>query len=267
MAAKSSKNKTVRAEVLIPKYYEFEQMRRSINRKYLPAVIISLFLALVSMGIAFLAFARPIPVVVFDSAGKPILFEDTATPRMTMDDIRVTWFTKEFIKKWVGVDSARIDEDLHESLAMMTPVFRGIVIKEDAEVEKRAQYKNANLRALFDDWDVRIGKYDPEDFEGKIHTLVTGRMVFEPRFGQVEPGPDGEVNIQSWFLAEVIVQRTPVRTNSVHGMLVRYAHTTMFDTRKSSPPTSTERHRGHDARNCRGHDVRTDDRCHGLQIR
>jgi len=221
--------KDSQSEVLIPKYYEFESMRKTINRKYLPVVILSMLLAFVSMGFAFLAFARPIPVVVFDSQGQPILFEDTSTARMTMDNVRVEWFVTKFAKLWVGVDSANIQQDLQTSLNMMTPVLRKIILDEGAELSRRNEYKDANIRSLFDEIHVRIGKYDPNDFEGKISTLVTGRMTFVPRYGQLEPGPGGETGIEKWFFTQVVIQRTPVRTNSVHGMLVHYVQTTLFD--------------------------------------
>ena len=208
-----------------PRYYELEVFRRSVNRKLWIGMATLAVVAVLSLGLALIAFARPIPVVAFDSLGRPILFEDTATPRRQLTDIRIEHFAKEFISTYVGVDSASIVEDLEKSLNMMTPDFRNKIAMDKKELAGRKQYENQNIRSVIGDWKVRIGKYDPEDISGKVYLLVSGKMNFEPRFGEME----GEGEVARWFVTQIVLQRVPVTKISIHGLLASYCHTRYFD--------------------------------------
>jgi hypothetical protein len=219
---------------LIPKYFEFESFRRSMNRRLWFGMGILALVALFSLFLAMVAFARPVPVVVFDrGSGQPILFEDTKSPRITMTDIRVEYLAKEFIRFYVGIDSANLVDDLEHALGLMTPVFRKIVMSGGKELERRNQYKDQNLKTVISSWNVRIGKYNPDDEQGKIHVLVIGKMKFEPKFGKVET-PPGEVEkeVARWFMSQVVMQRVPVTKISIHGLLVDFCHTAFFDTKE-----------------------------------
>ena len=211
----------------IPRYYEMEVFRRSVNRKLWIGMGGLLVVTVISLGLALIAFARPVPVVVFDSKGRPILFEDTATPRRELSDVRIEYFAEEFIRAYVGVDSAAITEDLKKALSMMTPVFRKAVAENQKELAERGKYRGRNIRSVMSSWKVRIGKYDPEDLAGKVYLLVTGKMSFEPRFGEM----DGEGEVSRWFVTQLVLQRVPVTKLSVHGLLVDYCHTSLFDTK------------------------------------
>ena len=219
----------MKADTIVPRYYEMETFRRSVNRKLWFGMTALVVVAVLSLGLALIAFARPVPVVVFDSEGKPILFEDTATPRRELSDIRIEYFAKEFIRTYVGVDSASITEDLKKALEMMTPVFRKALTENQKELAERGKYRGRNIRSLMSEWKVRIGKYNPEDMAGKIYLLVSGKMFFEPRFGEL----DGEGEVSRWFLVQLVLQRVPVTKISIHGMLTDYCHTRLFDTKES----------------------------------
>ena len=155
-------------ESLIPRYYELEAFRRSVNRKMWFGMGGLLAVAVLSLGLTLIALARPLPVVVFDSRGRPVLFEDTASPRREITDIRIEYFAKDFIESYVGVDSANITDDLEKSLNMMTPALRQAVKTDRKELAGRKSYEGKNIRSFISDWKVRIGKYDPKDLNGKI---------------------------------------------------------------------------------------------------
>jgi hypothetical protein len=214
-----------KSDSIEPRFYELEAFRRSVGRKLWFGMILLFIVSLGSLLLALVAIAKPVPVVAFDSQGRPVLFEDTVTPRQKLEDVRIEYFVQEFVRRYVGVDSAAITEDLNAALAMMTPAFRQIVAADEAELARRKQYEGQNIRSAVRDWKVRIGAYKPEDTSGKVHVLVTGKMVFEPRFGELEGG--GEV--LRFFLSQIVLQRVPVTKISIHGLLVDFCHTRFFD--------------------------------------
>jgi hypothetical protein len=212
-------------EVAVPRYYEMEVFRRSINRRMWITMLALFTVALLSLGIALIAFARPVPVVVFDGDGQPVYFEDTRTPRQELTDVRISYMAKEFLSRFIGIDSVQVEDDFARALAMMTPRLRQIVASDKEELERRAAYRGQNVRSVFRDWKVRIGKYDPKDLEGRVFVIVTGRMVFEPRFGELE----GEGAVSRYFIAQLAFQRVPVTDLSIHGMLVDFVNTRLFE--------------------------------------
>ena len=216
------------AKIDVPKYYELEAFRRSVNRKLWFGMLSLTIVAILSLGLALIAFARPIPVVAFDKEGRALLFEDTVRPRLQLEDARIEYFAEEFLSLYVGVDSASLDENLGKALAMMTPQFRQAVSTDQAELGRRKQYESQNLQSIFGGWKVQIGSYDPEDQGGKVHLLVTGQMRFEPRFGELE----GEGEVSRSFLSQLVLQRVPVTKVSIHGLLVDFVHTRIFASEK-----------------------------------
>ena len=226
-------------DTIVPRYYEMESFRRSVNRKLWIGMTGLALVALFSLGLALIAFARPVPVVVFDQEGRPVLFEDTASPRREITDIRIEHFAKEFITTYAGVDSANIVEDLEKALNMMTPVFRKVVSTDQDELAERKKYVGQNIRSSFSEWKVRIGKYDPGDTAGKIYILASGKMTFEPRFGEVE----GEGEVAKWFMTQLVLQRVPVTKISIHGLLADYCHTRMFNSKEALEKYQAERAR------------------------
>ena len=213
-----------------PRYYEIEAFRRSVNRKLWLVMGFLGTTTLASLFLAFVAFARPLPVVAFDKRGRAILFEDTVSPRYTLSDVRIEYFTREFVRRWVGIDSVNVDEDTQGALNVMTPEFRKVVMADRREMSRRAGYKGKNVRSLFSDWRIRIGKYDPADKEGKVYVLASGKMTFVPRFGEVT-GTDGPSEVTRHFLTQLVLRRVPVTRVSVDGLQVGYSHTRFFTDR------------------------------------
>src|SRR5262252_7638752 len=115
---------------LLPPRLELEAFRRSVNRKHWFAIGALGVVALGCLVLALLAIIRPMPVLAFDARGRPILFEDTVTPRLELSKVRIEYFAEHFLEKFVGIDSGSISEDFTESLNMMTPRLRRIVIDE-----------------------------------------------------------------------------------------------------------------------------------------
>ena len=215
-------------EAVVPRFYELESFRRSMGRRLWFGMGILGLVSLCSLFLALAAIAKPIPVVVFDSQGRPVLFEDTVTPRQKLEDVRVEFFVEEFVRHYVGVDSAAVTDDLNASLAMMTPTFRQVVAADEAELARRKQYEGQNIRSLITDWKVRIGAYRPEETTGKVHVLVTGKMLFAPRFGELE----GNGEVSRFFMSQIVIQRVPVTKISIHGLLVDFCHTRFFDSQQ-----------------------------------
>src|SRR5688572_31940087 len=99
---------------LLPPRLELEAFRRSVNRKLWFAVGSLGLVALGCVMLALLAIIRPIPVLAFDARGRPILFEDTVTPRLELSNMRIEYFAEVFLEKFVGIDSANVTEDFSE---------------------------------------------------------------------------------------------------------------------------------------------------------
>ncbi len=218
--------------VIVPRYYELEEFRRSINRKIWVMIAFLGVVTLVSLLIALASFIRPIPVVVLDKDGKAGLFTETASAALPMDEVRINYFTKEFLQTFIGVDSIMIDEDLKKSLNMMTPVFRKLIKENNEELARRGQFKDKNVKSHFEELKVTVGKYDPNDPNGKIYLLVQGKLVFEPRFGTLEPASGGtESELARWFVSQIVLQRIRVTELTIHGLLVDYCQTTYFPTK------------------------------------
>src|SRR5688572_8447380 len=109
---------------LLPPRLELEAFRRSVNRKLWSAIGILALIAGGCVFLALLAVIRPIPVLAFDARGRPILFEDTVTPRLQLSNMRIEYFAQEFLEKFVGIDSANVTDDFSAALNMMTPRLR-----------------------------------------------------------------------------------------------------------------------------------------------
>src|SRR5687767_6055134 len=147
---------------LLPPRIELEAFRRSVNRKLWFAVMTLAVVALASLALTVLAIIRPMPVLAFDARGRPILFEDTVTPRLQLSNMRIEYFAELFLEKFVGIDSTNITEDFSAALNMMTPRLRRIVMQDGQELERKRKHQDANLKSRFEEVQIRMGEYDPE---------------------------------------------------------------------------------------------------------
>lgn len=210
-----------------PHFLELEAFRRSVNRKLWVTMAGLLVVTLMSLGVALVAFARPIPVVVLDGAGQPVLFEDTVTPRQRMAQVRVEYFAGEFLRRFSAVDSTQVDEQLEDVVNAMTPRLRRIFLSDTDEIARRRKHGSLNLKARFEGLKYRIGDFDPDDTDGRIYVVATGRLIFRPKVGDLGEGDEREM-VQHYY-AQLVLQRVPVTRDSIHGLQVDFVRTQFFD--------------------------------------
>lgn len=210
-----------------PELTELEAFRRSVNRKLWAGMGGLTAVAIMALGVALVAFARPIPVVVLDGEGRPVLFEDTVTPRLRMENVRVEAFSEAFLERFACVDSLDVAEDFSKALNMMTPRWRRVVLGEPKEAERRAKYKELNLKSRIQKLDLKIAPYNPDDSSAVIYVVATGVLRFTPKMGVLADSPDHQMD--QYVYAELALQRVPVARESIHGLLVDYVHVRYFD--------------------------------------
>jgi hypothetical protein len=214
------------SERFLPEIPELEAFRRSVNRKVWAVIGVLGIVSLGSLLLALIAFARPIPVVAFDGKGHPILFEDTVSPRVNMDSIRVEAFTQDFLERWLAIDSTTVTEDFTRAVNMMTPNFRRIVMADADEVERRRRWSEANIKIRFETFEPTIADYDPGEVDGKIYVVVQSRVRYTPKFGELQEASE----LVKYYFTELELQRVPVAKASIHGLQVNYVNTVRFET-------------------------------------
>ena len=214
----------------LPPYLELDQFRRSVERRFWITNLGLMTLAFGSVAAAYMSYARPIPVVLIDQ-GKPVLFEDTVTPRLRPDAVRIEYFADQFVRRFVGIDSANLEMDLTEALNMMTPRMRQATVSEGSFASRRAFWKDTNARTYFDDADmmVRIGRYDADDPLAHIPVLVTGKMTYGAKFGDMPAGSPEHVE---YFAARLELERVEMTRQTIFGLAVNWASIDKFTSRE-----------------------------------
>ena len=211
-----------------PKLIEVEEFRRSVNRKIWFVIFLLCGISTFSLFLVFMNAVKPIPVVVIDSEGRPIVFSNTVTPHQTISDHRIRGFTKEFMARFVGIDSLAIKKDLTHALNMMTPTLRTILAKDNDYIRRRNKYEDANLQSRFESMNIKIGDYDERNTTDPIYLIVTGKMSFSPRLGDVQGTAEQELS--QYYLTQLQIQRQPITENNPYGLLTHYVHTEFFNT-------------------------------------
>lgn len=215
-------------DVQPPRFIELSQRDRRRNRIVWAALVGSWVVSLVC-ALAFYASAvKLVPVVVVDGKGQPVLFDDTLRGRLHMEPVRIEYFAEQFLRRYVGIDSANLKEDLTEALNMMTPRWREVVKQDGREFERRRAYQDANLKTVFPDTAFNVNRYDPDDPQATLYMYACGRMQSVPKFGELD-GPLPKEATQ-WFLTELKLLREPITKQNIHGLAVDYAHTYVFAT-------------------------------------
>ena len=205
---------------------ELEDFRRAVNRKLWLGMGALSVAAIGALCVALALAVKPTPVVVFDSEGQPVVFEDTVTPALSMSELRVKAFARRFLKVFVAMDAQRMNEELAAATTMMTPRFRRIFVADDDAVQRRAQFRSLNLRARLGALTFRIAPFAEDDPTGRIHLWAWGPIVFRPASG---PMNDEHSHTQH-VLVQLTLQRAPVSETTIHGLFVDFASTKMFET-------------------------------------
>lgn len=226
---------------LVPHLTEIAAFRRSVTRRMWVIVALLGLTTLGALLLALLAFTRPVPVVAFDAEGKPLLFADTATPRMALSQVRVEHFAQAFLERYVALDSATIDRDYAAALNMMTPDLRTIMIADADEARRRSSIAVGNLRGELIGLRLEIADFDPDDVDGRVYVVAVGQLRMRPRFGAVTDGP-GEITRH--VLTELALQRVPVSKPAIHGLLVDFVHTRFLEDPAAVEAESLRRTRG-----------------------
>lgn len=213
---------------------EFERFRRSTNLKIVGLITFQCLVTLVALFLAAVGLTRPPAVIAFDSEGRSMVFRDTSTARDQLTEVRLKWFVGEFIKNHVGIDSASVIDDTVEALNMMTPRFRQLMGKNSKYFANRRklQFPNGNLKTTFQDLDVLHAKIDPQKKDGQINVTATGKLNFDYRFPMLATEKNQQAKPASWFLLHMILQRTPVRENSIHGLMVDVCQVDYFSSKE-----------------------------------
>ena len=206
--------------------YDLDAYRRGVSRKMWTVIVTSLLTSVMSLAIAWAATTRNIPVIAFDSQGRPMLFEETIRPAFEVTKVRVEHFTLEFMKRLVGIDSTRLELDLQEALNMMSPRPREVFKRDGGEIERRLAYENGNVRSHFEELRFNISELGP-DRHGDIYLWVWGRQVFEAIEGKLEEP------IVQWVYGKFVLERVGVTRETPYGLLVKYFESFPFDTREA----------------------------------
>lgn len=215
----------------MPVYTEHDEFRRSVDRRFRWTNTVMAAITMCALVTAYVAYARPIPVVAFDSQGRGLLFEDTVTPRRRTEQNRIEYFAEYFVRRYVGGNSGTVDLDLRESLNSMTPRLRSLTVEDTEYLAKQARWKDANARTTFDDEDlhVTIGRYDAEDTDARIPVLVTGKMTLEPLFGSL---PADSKPVEEFFAAKIELAQVAVSKETIHGLQVNWINVDRFTSRE-----------------------------------
>jgi hypothetical protein len=190
---------------------ELEIFRRRLHRQVWFGMGGLVVVSVAALGVALVAFARPIPVVVFDGAGRPVLFEDTATPRLRMEQVRVEWFARHFLEAFSAVDSTAVEENITRAVNLMSPTLRRIFLADEKEMARRRKHAELNLKGRFEGLTFQVADFDAEDAGAKIYLVATGRMVFRPKLGEMrdEEPPSSSTTTRNWCCSGCPSPETP----------------------------------------------------------
>lgn len=217
----------MRTSTVKPEFVEIEQFRRSVNQKLWVAIGGLVLVAAGALGLAVIALARPIPVVVFDGDWRPVLFEDTVSPRLKLEEERVKAFAEQFLARFSLVDSMDLEEDMEEATAMMTPRLRRIFLADTAELDRRSKLEHANLKGRFESLTVEAAPFDAEDLNARILLVAYGRVGLRPK---LQAAWEQEREETQYIHAQVVLERVPITRSSIHGLQVDHVKTWWFDT-------------------------------------
>jgi hypothetical protein len=213
----------------LPPFLELEAFRRSVNRKLWFGMGSLAAVAIAATTGGFLTLLRPIPVVMLDGRGRPVLFEDTITPRLQMEEARVEYFGQHFLRHFMGLNGAHREDDLATAWNLMTPDLRRVAM-HDAKTQKPTTAGwMAPVRTEFEPLSMRVGRYDPEDTEAEIPVVAFGKLV--PQDTPNEGAPSA-LN-QPYFFVRLVLQRVPVTKVTLFGLLVAYAEPKYFESQEA----------------------------------
>lgn len=192
---------------------DIEVFRRSVNRRFWALLGLQGFITLACVFYAILIAVKPPPVVEIND-GRPILYRDTGTPALETTKVRVAFFVREFLDRYVGIDATRLESDFQKALSMMSERQKALELNERTQIERRLQYENTDVVSHFADFDLRIAEFDPAAMDEDIYLFAWGRQEFRSLFGDEDP-------VSRYFLVKMRVERRVVTMENPYGLLVK----------------------------------------------
>lgn len=192
------------------------------RRFFLTVTALMGLLCLCCIFVALVAFARPMPVVMWDrSDGQAVLVSDTRTPRIKLQEWQIGSIAKQFVGRFVGFWGPTARRDMAEAANMMTERFRTIFMADEASMKLVKKRHQSNIRAQLIAQKVHVGRYDPDNLGGQIHVIVTATRQFEPIVGDGRPVTD-------YVLVKLVLQRVPISPQALLGLQVDFAEVQDF---------------------------------------
>ncbi len=205
-------------------YRDRKTLQNRVSRFALVTVIMSFFVAIVSLLTTLIVISKPTPVIAFDQQGKRMVFTGQETLSSETNRVRIVRFLKDFINNFDGV-SPRVDEDLAQAYNALTPRFRQIVLDKGIHKGKIHRWKNKNIAS---DFTLLAYHTDGTFTVGSTLTVEgTGKFTLAPVIRT-----DGTASVSEteylYFTALLIV--TPVSLDiSPDGLLVDFWSAKSFD--------------------------------------
>lgn len=205
-----------------PKAFTFERLR-------LYVVVLVGLVCLgncgITAGLAYFAVGvavRPLPVILRDADGRAMVLRETSLPGNERPEVWKTHFLKTFVRRFVAIDSATVDEDLAEALNMMSPNWREYLLADEEKLDKRRRFRGgADVKARPDEkLVVRVS--DSKTEPGTYFGAAYGPMHFTPRLEALEPKT-------LWFYTWIQFRSAPMTEINPYGYEVTAEETRWFE--------------------------------------
>jgi hypothetical protein len=199
---------------------------RKQRRFFLTVTALMGLLSLCSIFVALVAFARPIPVVMWDrDAGQAVLVQDTKTPRLRLEEWQIEATAKQFAERFIGFAGPVARRDAAQAANMMTERFRTIYMADESALTLIKERDGSNIEARLLRPTVEIGRYDPDNLGGNVHVVLTATRQFSPLVGDGQPHSD-------YVLLRLVLMRVPLSPDALLGLKVDFANVQTFPTLK-----------------------------------
>ncbi len=172
--------------------------------------------------------ARPLPVVVKDAQGRAMIVRTQTTPGSEQPDVFKEHFVKVFVKRWVAIDSATVEDDIAASLNLMEGSWKKAIVKGKKRLERRRKLslQHANVRA-------RPGAktvYQVSEGEGgNLYGVAHGPMIIEPRLSSLQQEGEDSPKEVRWFYTWLKFRPRGAHVHNPYGFEVTAEETRWFE--------------------------------------
>lgn len=224
LRARLPKTNTTKASAAPQRLATHDDFMRRQRRFYLLVVALMGLLSLCSLFVALVAFARPMPVVMWDREdGAAVLVQDTKTPRLRLEEWQIKATAKLFAERFVGFAGPVARRDAAQAANMMTERFRTIYMADERAIALIQERDGSNIEARILRPNIKIGRYDPDNLGGSVHVVLTATRQFSPLVGDGKPESD-------YVLLRLVLMRVPLSPDALLGLKVDFANVQTFPT-------------------------------------